>query len=456
MTPSSFRFCILYSLFFLPLAGCSSVAQAPSSGLRIALFASDVTPPLGHPLISGKAEEILQPLVLKGIVLDDGRTRLVLGAMDWCVLRGGAYDLFRDKLALAAGVPVTQVSLHMTHTHSAMLVDARAEQLLQTTEKPPRHLDLEWMTRITDEAARSVEVAIHNLQPFTHVGVGQAKVERFASTRRVFGPDGKIQVRYSSTKNNPALMDMPEGRIDPWLKTVTFYDGDAPLVRMHYYASHPQSSYGDGKAHPDTPGLARSYLENEEGVAQIYFTGCAGDVTAGKYNDGSPASRQAMSKQLYSGMIRAIAATEKSPVTGFSWKTVDLAIVPKVDPDAAPDLLRATMADPKAPDGKRISAALKLAWQERVRLRPTIDLGRLRIGPLDLLHLPGEPFVEFQLYAQGLRPDRFVAVAGYGEGGPGYICTDAAFGEGGYEPGASLVGPPTEALLKAAIEELLR
>jgi hypothetical protein len=85
-----------------------------------------------------------------------------------------------------------------------------------------------------------------------------------------------------------------------------------------------------------------------------------------------------------------------------------------------------------------------------------VDLSRLRIGSVDLVHLPGEPFVEFQLYAQSLRPDRFVAVAGYGEGGPGYICTDEAHAEGGYEPTMSFVGPPTEALLKGALAELLQ
>ncbi|HVR85422.1 MAG TPA: hypothetical protein VMU54_13990, partial [Planctomycetota bacterium] len=357
--------------------------------------------------------------------------------------------------ALAAGVPVTHVSIHMTHTHSAPLVDARAEQLLAATSKPVKHLDLDWMARMTTEAARAVETGVHNLQPFTHIGLGQAKVEHFASTRRVKGPDGKIQVRYSATKE-PELRAQPEGRIDPWLKTVTFYDGDTALVRLHYYASHPQSTYGDGKVHPDTPGLARSYLEGEEGVSQVYFTGCAGDVTAGKYNDGSPERRQALSKELYSGMIRAIAATQKEAVSSFSWKSIDVVLPPKEDPKFPPELLRRTLEDPEAPAEKRQAAAIRLAWAERVRRRPALDLGRLRIGSLDILHLPGEPFVEFQLYAQSVRPDRFVAVAGYGEGGPGYICTDEAHAEGGYEPTQSMVAPPTESLLKSAIAELLK
>jgi hypothetical protein len=441
----------------LLLVGCASPESSPTATLRVSVFASDVTPPIGHPLCGGwikPVTEIVQPLVLKGIVLDDGKTRLVLGAMDWCVLSGSAYDAFRTKIATAAAIPVTHVALHTTHTHSAPFADLRAEEIIAATEKPPKHLDLEWFGRVVDDAARAVSTAIHNLQPFTHVGVGQARVEQFASNRRVPGPDGRIRTRYSATKD-PFLKEAPEGKIDPWLKTLTFFDGDLPLVRLHYYASHPQSAYGDGKADPDTPGMARAYLENEEGVAQIYFTGCGGDITAGKYNDGSPAAKMAMSKQLYSGMIRAIAASRRVPVREFSWKSVDVTMAPRTGPDFSEEALRKSVADAAATPTKRLTSALKLAWMERIRKRPAIDLGRLRIGPADIVHLPGEPFIEYQLHAQAARPDRFVAVAGYGEGGPGYICTDAALKEGGYEPTMSSVGPPSEALLKAAVEELL-
>jgi hypothetical protein len=424
----------------------------------MAIFASDVTPPLGHPLCGGwvkPATVIAQPLVLKGVVLDDGRTRCVIAAMDWCVLSGAAFDLFRGKMAAAAGVPVTRVAIQTTHTHSAPFADARAEQVMAAAEKPLPHLDLEWLARISDDAGRAVATSLHHLQPFTHVGVGQARVEQFASIRRVVGPDGKLRTRFSTTKD-ASLREAPEGRIDPWLKTVTLYDQETPLVRLHYYGSHPQTGSDNGEVHPDTPGMARAYLENEEGVAQIYFTGCGGDVTAGKYNDGNPGARVTLSKQLYSGMIRAIAATRRVPVREFSWKSVDVVFPPRTEPQFSEASLRQTMNDPAQKASKRLTSAIALAWMDRLRTRPAVDLSRLRIGPADILHLPGEPFVEYQLHAQAARPDRFVAVAGYGEGGPGYICNDAAIAEGGYEPTMARVGPPTESTLKSAIEDLLK
>ena len=85
-----------------------------------------------------------------------------------------------------------------------------------------------------------------------------------------------------------------------------------------------------------------------------------------------------------------------------------------------------------------------------------IALSRLRLSKLDLLHLPGELFVEYQLAAQKMRPDAVVCVAAYGDYGPGYIGTSEAYVQGGYETSiVSRVSPRTEAILMAAMHELL-
>ena len=89
------------------------------------------------------------------------------------------------------------------------------------------------------------------------------------------------------------------------------------------------------------------------------------------------------------------------------------------------------------------------------RVDRPIELTAMRIGDLVVLNLPGEAFIEFQHYAQSLLPDDFVAVAAYGDCAMGYICTEVAFSEGGYEPTASRVVPESETAFKAAIREVL-
>jgi hypothetical protein len=72
-----------------------------------------------------------------------------------------------------------------------------------------------------------------------------------------------------------------------------------------------------------------------------------------------------------------------------------------------------------------------------------------------VLNLPGEAFIEYQLAAQAERPDAFVAVASYGDLGPGYITLERSFAEGGYEPTDSFVSGKSEPILRAAIRTVL-
>lgn len=432
-------------------------AGDPPAALSVGVFSCEVTPPVGHPLCGGwikPLEAVDDPLLAKGIVLSDGCTRYVICSVDWCLLQTTAHDRFTQKIAAAAEVPVRQVSVHTVHQHNAPIADARAQELLDALPQAPKHLDLAFLDQVTDRVASAVRAACGRMQPVTQIGAGRARVEQFASNRRVRLADGEVHVRYSSTKD-PVLQAAPEGLIDPWLRTVSLFDGDRPLVRLHYYATHPMSFYGDGRATSDTVGLARRQVELEEGVPQIYFTGCGGNLTGGKYNDGSPAARVALTGRIYAAMKAAIAATQRAPAGRLSWKTTAVEFAPRREPQWSAQTSRQTLANTKAALVARLSAALNLAWSERLEANPRVTISRLSLGPITLLHLPGEAFIEYQLYAQSLRPDAFVAVAAYGESGPGYICCDAALQEGGYEPTDSRVGPPSEVNLKRGIAELL-
>ena len=240
------------------------------------------------------------------------------------------------------------------------------------------------------------------------VGLGKAKVDRVASIRRLKSKDGKAITRWSSC-TDPKLIAMPEGPIDPFIKTITFAKGDKPIVRLHYYATHPQSFYGDPRASYDVPGIAREAVEEEDGAMQIYFNGCAGNVTMGKYNNRTKEARTALSKRLAQGMRDSIAATKWQPVEAIEWKVVPWKMVPRTDGSFAEDKAKATMNNPSASTAARWGAALDLDFLARID-RP-IDLSVLKMGDMAILNLPGESFIEYQHYAQELLPGDFVAVA---------------------------------------------
>jgi hypothetical protein len=151
-------------------------------------------------------------------------------------------------------------------------------------------------------------------------------------------------------------------------------------------------------------------------------------------------------------------ATVKAPITAadLSWESVPVTLPPA--PHLDESSLQTALNDASKPARERAASAGELVWLRRCRAGGTIDVACLHLGKARVLHLPGELFVEYQLAAQALRPDLFVAVAAYGDYAPGYIGTEVAYSEGGYEtlPSSSLVAPGVERVLTAAIRRLLR
>jgi hypothetical protein len=427
---------------------------AVGSAARVATFRCDVTPPLGQPLFScDPIRTVEQPLLAKGVVIEASGDRYVLCAFDWCELCNGGHLAVRKAIAEAAGTSVDHVAVQCVHQHTAPLVDTNAQKLLAEVGAAKQHIDPKVFDAIQRRLAAAVRGAIGRLEPFDHIGTGQAKVDRVASNRRCRDAKGVIQTRYSSCKD-ATIRALPEGLIDPYLKTITLARGSKPLVRLHYYATHPQTSYGDKRASSDLAGDAREALERREKVFQIYFNGCGGNITVGKYNDGSKKDRRGLAERLLTGMEASVAATKLRPAVSVRWRTHELALAARADIGYNLAASIECLKDPKSKPAARVYVgAVRAAFFHRIE-RP-LELSSLAIGDVFIVNLPGEPFVEYQLFAQGLRPKDFVAVAGYGDGAPGYLCTEKAFAEGGYEPTASNVVPQSEKSLKEAIAALV-
>ncbi len=435
------------------LSGCQT-AGAVGGAKKIALFTCDVTPPLGTPIYSSYKglATVETPLLAKGIILEQGGTRHVLCAVDYCELCNSTHTLFQQKLADAVGTNIANVAVQTVHQHTAPMADADANHFLEQLQSPPPFPATSTLTGAADRLGAAAAKAVATLAPFNQIGTGQGKVERVASNRRVRLDDGSIAVRYSSCKD-PKLIEAPEGLIDPFVKTITFAQDGKPIARLHYYATHPQSFYGDPRASYDFVGMAREELEKREGVFQVYFTGCSGDITAGKYNPGTPESRQGLCERLLKSMEDAVAATQLEKAGDIGWTTTQLLLKSREDKGFSDDDCRAAMASEQAAASTRNGGAMGLAWRQRAAT--PITLSALHLGSLSVLNLPGEAMIAFQLYAQQAAPTRFVAVAAYGDCAMGYICLRSAYTEGGYEPTATSVSPDSEDALKAAINALL-
>ncbi len=442
----------------LSAAESSIPANSIMSALRVATFDVDATPPVGSMMAYDPVTNRWElGLRARGLVLLGAGEPIVLCAVDWIGIANEGQDAFRSALARAAETSPRRVAVHSLHQHDAPDCDFSAERILNEAGVDPRQFEGRFQRQAIADLERAVHESLARAQPVTHLGLGEARVDQVASNRRILGPDGKVRAtRWTATKD-PAIRAEPEGTIDPIVSLVSLWNGEQPLAVLSYYATHPQSYYRTGFPNPDFPGLARFFRQLAVPAAlHIHFTGAGGNIGAGKYNDGSPENRRVLAERLADGMRRAWESTQRQPISAadVTWT---------VEPVALPPAKHLSLAKLESELKERGGAFVagggpsRLAWLRRCQAGHRIDVQCLGLGRARILHLPGELFVEYQLAAKAMRPDRFVALAAYGDYAPWYIGTEIAYGQGGYETGpeASNVAPEVEAVLMAAIRKLL-
>lgn len=400
---------------------------APAARFSIATFTADVTVPADHGMMGGlwKSKSVADPLYAKGVALLGGDKPVVFVSVDWCEIRNDAYDRWREVIAETVGTTRERVLVSSIHQHDAPIADLTAQKILNERKLEGSICDLEFHEVAVQRVAGAIRRSLRQKQPITHIGMGQAKVKKIASNRRYDLPDGRYSYgRGSSSGRNVLARNAPEGTIDPWLKSLSFWNGDKPVAVLSGYATHPMSYYRTGAVSADFPGMARDRREKElPDCLQVYFSGASGNVTAGKYNDGARTNRLTLANKLYDGMVAAWKVTKRQPIRNIEFRNTQLHLEPRKDPEFLPRHIEETL-QPGKNHWQQCLAAMAASWRRRVADGQKIDVPVIDFGSAQLLQLPGEIYVEYQLAAQEMRPDSFVMVAGYGESAPGYIPTE--------------------------------
>lgn len=406
-------------------------ARYPAPMLRLGTFRVDCTPPVGCGVDFGLGDRttgMRDPLYMRGFVLEDGSSRCLLASMDWCGLTGAAHEAMRDALAEAAGAPRERTMVHCIHQHDAPLLAFEIEPLLgrETFPRP-------WWEGLVVSCAGAARECAGRLSPVGEVGHAETRLHGYASNRRILGADGRVRgMRFSRTRDR-SLVEEPVGTIDPALRTLAFRGPAGRLeASMSFYATHPQVSNGRKLWSADAPGEAMRLLsECAPGAAHAFFTGPGGNVTAGKYTspDDLEGNLLRFGGILADGIERNLAAMEWEKAGGIQWSAVSF---PFPFREGLAERLGAELADPSVPEARKRAAA---AVSASIAYPPnsTYVMNRLVLGSASVLFLSGEPFVEYQLMAQAMIPDRFLATVWNCPDNHLYLPLAAHFAEGGYE-----------------------
>jgi len=342
-----------------------------------------------------------------------------------------AQDDMVGALAEGAGVQLDRVAVHCIHQHDTPIIDFEIEPYLGCETFPQ-----DWWDGMLESVAEAAKAAAESAVEVAKVGHAEVRLHGYASNRRILGPDGKVKGMRYSRCGDEELRREPVGVIDPMLRTVAFRDTTGDVVAtMSFYATHPQVSNGRGLFSADAQGEAMRLVGDELGVGQhAFFTGPGGNVTAGKYS--SPTDLEGnllhFGKLLADGISLNLQAMRWEAVEDACWRNVEFPF-PRRSIDRDGEL--AKIQDDELPLEQKLTPTVVLTAYE-YEGNASYRCAMLQLGAVRLLFLPGELFVEYQLYAQSLVPDDLIAIAANCGDSFLYLPLAKSFAEGGYEPTA--------------------
>ncbi|MCX5658869.1 MAG: neutral/alkaline non-lysosomal ceramidase N-terminal domain-containing protein [Planctomycetota bacterium] len=440
----------------------------PSNPQQEALAAGaaavDITPAdsqflFGYPHVKRYSTGVHDPLWATALFLGDGDSAAIFVACDIIFVPKAVAQRARQRIASTTGVPDGNVMLTATHTHSAPIT---VDYLSNEADPAVPKTDGNYLALMEEAIVAAAVKAWATARP-AEAGLAVADATGIGTNRRDPAGPADLEVPVLLVRDAPGTSGAASQ------KTIAAM----LVVNMHPTVLHEDSTLISG----DFPGLARIHLQKHwlgEGTPVLLHTGASGNqsprhVTRG--NSFAEAERlgailgEAAIKagktirfsrdlqvdcaqrfidfprrpfpaiaQAEANLKRSVATFERLKREGAARTTVRTA---ECDWFGAEETLTLARA---AADG-RLDAAARAAMPAEVQV--------VRIGPWSFVGWPGEMFIEFALAVRKARPGAFVISMANGEL-QGYIVTEEAAAEGGYEASNAMFAPSSGKMLVEA------
>ena len=393
----------------------------------------------GHPLVRNEAED--WDLLAHAVVFTDGVATGALVSADFTMIDRGHFLDIRKMIAGRTGIPARHISIAATHTHVAPGL-ARAWMAAGDDDPDPAYL--EWVIkRLTD----AVSEAASRQRPAV-LAAGIALTESLTFNRRYLRPDGGVDMVFSEDRD-PA--NPPAGPADPELGYWLFEEpGGEPIALVTSFSVHNHVAGGSpvpGRPlpeyfHRDLGGrlgdVVRSRLGSD--IPTVYLTGASGDSSwqdpdVPPLVDGDAAAWN-IGSALADAVIGDFEGRERRPITDlrFASRVMDIPDRPLSQSRFCDDYCRCRGR------GEGLQEFDRLRWraeEEAIRkLGPTsceVEVGAISMPGTAISTNPAELFVEFGLEIKERSPFDVTLISQLTNGWCGYVPTEAAFEQGGYE-----------------------
>jgi hypothetical protein len=424
---------------------------------------ADITPAdsqylFGYPHVERYSTGVHDRLFSSALYLFDGYTSLLFIANDIIFIGKATAQRVRGRIEAATGVPAANILVSATHTHSGpSTVDYISLEGDPTVPKVDEH----YLRLFEDGIVAAGIEAVRRAQP-AEVGLAVADGRGVGTNRRD-----------------------PAGPADPQVPVllVRSTSGGHPIACMIVCSMHPTvlreaSMVVSG----DFPGMARRFLQQNllgPDCPVLHHTGPAGNQSPRHVIRGNTVEEaQRLGETLGRAVAEAIGKTALESSLELGVRQTQMELPRRVFPpvaDAEQKLQRATqklahlryMGAPR----QEVRGA-EVDWfgaEETLRLARLAAEGRLegvyqsclpaevqamKVGPWAFVGWPGEVFVEHALAVKAQVGDTYVISLANGEL-QGYIVTEEAAVEGGYEASNSIILPQAGRALVDATLRLL-
>jgi neutral ceramidase len=430
-------------------AGTAAVNITPDRSLHL----------FGYPHVARQSTGTHDPLFSTALYLESGAGRQLFVGNDVIFVPKDMAGRARKRIAEATGVSEDAICLTATHTHSGPDTVLYASNAADDSVPPPDEAYLVQLEDgIVEAATRSVKQAV------------QAEIS-FAVA------DGACVGGNRRDPAGPAIAEVPV-----WL--VRNRETQRALGLMLICSMHPTVLHEDSTEYSgDFPGFTRKHLQDNllgGGCPVIYHTGACGNQSPRHVVTGNTLPEaERLGVSLANNIIAALDGaapaeevglghavdTEKLPLRRFPGEAQASTTL-----DAASARFKSLKAsNPDSPETRTAECDL-FGAQETLTLATLAQKGTLqafadacmpaevqcfRIGDQRIAAFPGEIFVEFVIQLQAEFPNLHVLTMANGEL-QGYLVTEEALEEGGYEASNALFKSPDGAeLLMDVAAELL-
>ena len=421
--------------------------------MKVGFGRVDVTPPTGVPLAGYFQPRtmvgVLDPLELNAIVVEVGEEKLAVITADFLSMREVDCSGLRRLIEKETGVPAQNILTQCLHQHTSIFAGnsgGMPPYYKQSMER--KYVDV-------------VKLALDDLAEAT-VTVGETETDRPVSFIRRF------RMKDGSVRTNPGFgnpdIDHPLGNADNTVRLVRFHREEKGDIAMVGFQTHPDT-IGGCRVSADWPGWVRRLTEKaleDQGVHCILVNGCQGDTNHFDVKGpGLPKDHfekwQKVSKPIAEEIVKKALAlwdggkeVAEGPISGevtIHPIRTNLEGLDRIE-EAKALHKKVVAGEPTGLNMAEKGEVRRIANMENYTLFQKVPVTMVAFGKIAVVGYGGEPFTEYADVLREAYPDLTILTACNCNGAQGYLPSEKAFEEGGYEARTTNFTPATPTLLQ--------